>query len=62
LDTVEDDMTISNDVKLPLLTAFYEKLDEPQWTFNGSGENEKDRDVLVKFNLIIDEFQRLEPG
>ncbi len=55
-------MTISNDIKLPLLNAFHEKLDEADWTFNGSGPVEKDRDVLVKFNVIIAEFQRLEPG
>lgn len=60
LDTVEDDMSISNDIKLPLLNEFYTKLDQPGWNFTGSGPNEKDRDVLVKFDVIIDEFQRLD--
>jgi len=59
LDTVEDDMTVDNSIKLPLLEDFHNKLDVPGWTFNGSGPNEKDREVLVKFDLVIEEYQRL---
>lgn len=61
LDTVEDDMTVDNSIKLPLLEDFHNKLDVPGWTFNGSGPNEKDREVLVKFDLVIEEYQRLAP-
>ena len=61
LDTVEDDMTIDNSIKLPLLEDFHNKLDVPGWNFNGSGPNEKDREVLVKFDLVIEEYQRLHP-
>ncbi|TXT08677.1 hypothetical protein VHUM_02805 [Vanrija humicola] len=60
LDTVEDDMTIPNDVKLPLLRSFHEKLYETGWTFNGSGPNEKDRAVLVEFDVIQKEFSLLD--
>lgn len=60
LDTVEDDMTIPNEVKLPLLNEFWKKLEEPGWNFTGSGEEEKDREVLVKFDVIIEEYQRLD--
>jgi farnesyl-diphosphate farnesyltransferase len=61
LDTVEDDMTLSNSVKLPLLEDFHNKLDQSGWTFDQSGPNEKDREVLQKFDLVIDEYQRLQP-
>lgn len=60
LDTVEDDMTIPNSIKLPLLNDFYNKLDQPGWNFDGNGPNEKDRALLVKFQVVIEEFQRLD--
>lgn len=60
LDTVEDDMTIPNSVKLPLLRDFHLKLHEPGWTFDGSGPNEKDRGVLVEFDVIQKEFALLD--
>ncbi|KAJ9097538.1 hypothetical protein QFC19_006712 [Naganishia cerealis] len=60
LDTVEDDMTIPNSIKLPLLNDFYKKLDEPGWNFDGNGPNEKDRGLLVRFQVVVEEFQRLD--
>ncbi|GHJ86261.1 hypothetical protein NliqN6_2663 [Naganishia liquefaciens] len=60
LDTVEDDMTIPNSIKLPLLKDFYNKLDEPGWNFDGNGPNEKDRGLMVRFQVVIEEFQRLD--
>ncbi|CDZ96456.1 Farnesyl pyrophosphate synthase [Phaffia rhodozyma] len=60
LDTIEDDMSLSNDVKLPLLRTFWEKLDSPGWTFTGSGPNEKDRELLVHFDVAIAEFANLD--
>ncbi|WWC87997.1 farnesyl-diphosphate farnesyltransferase [Kwoniella dendrophila CBS 6074] len=59
LDTVEDDMTIPNSTKLPLLRAFHEKLYEPGWTFHES--HEKDKIVLEEFTNIQHEFSELEP-
>ncbi|WRT65847.1 farnesyl-diphosphate farnesyltransferase [Kwoniella shivajii] len=59
LDTVEDDMTIPNSVKLPLLRSFHEKLYEPGWTFQDS--QEKDKIVLQEFNNIQYEFSTLKP-
>lgn len=59
LDTVEDDMTIPNDVKLPLLRAMHTKLYEPGWTFKGS--KEKDKIVLEEFDAIQTEFSLLDP-
>ncbi|WLF79517.1 bifunctional farnesyl-diphosphate farnesyltransferase/squalene synthase [Lodderomyces elongisporus] len=61
LDTVEDDMTIDPETKIPLLRHFDEKLDTKNWTFNGSGPNEKDRAVLVEFDVILKIYHELKP-
>ncbi|ORY28634.1 isoprenoid synthase domain-containing protein [Naematelia encephala] len=58
LDTIEDDMTIPNSVKLPHLRTLYLKLHEPGWTFNES--NEKDKAVLEQFDAIQAEFALLD--
>mmetsp|Transcript_24896 Transcript_24896/g.64850 ORF Transcript_24896/g.64850 Transcript_24896/m.64850 type:complete len:419 (+) Transcript_24896:46-1302(+) len=62
LDTVEDDMTIDNKVKIPLLRTFHQKLDEPGWTFDGNADTEKDKVLMVEFNMVIAEFQKLKPA
>ena len=62
LDTVEDDMTLKPDVKIPLLLDFHKKLSEPGWNFTGSGPNEKDRQLLVEFDKVIAEYQMLNEG
>ncbi len=58
LDTIEDDMTIDAKTKEPLLRHFDEKMEIDGWTFNDSGPNEKDRDVLVHFDDIIFELKK----
>ncbi|TIA88822.1 hypothetical protein E3P99_02382 [Wallemia hederae] len=60
LDTVEDDMTIPIEKKEPILRAFYQKLHEPGWNFTESGPEEKDRNLLVKFHAVIDEYMLLD--
>jgi len=50
LDTVEDDMTIPIDVKVPMLKAFYTHLRESDWRFMES--NEKDKMVLEEFPVV----------
>lgn len=62
LDTIEDDMTIPQNQKVPLLIDFYKRLDQQGWNFNGSGPDEKDRQLLVEFDKVIAEFQLLSPG
>lgn len=62
LDTIEDDMTIPDDVKQPILRSFHEKTVTPGWNFNGSGPDEKDRIVLVDYHVVVDELLRLEPA
>ncbi|EPX74343.1 squalene synthase Erg9 [Schizosaccharomyces octosporus yFS286] len=62
LDTVEDDMTLSLEKKVPILRSFHEKIEQEGWNFEESGPNEKDRELLVKFNIIISEFLKLNKG
>jgi farnesyl-diphosphate farnesyltransferase len=50
LDTVEDDMTIPLDVKVPMLKTFYKNLQDPEWRFMDS--NEKDKIVLEQFPQV----------
>lgn len=61
LDTIEDDMTLSNQVKIPLLREFDQILDKNGWTFNDSGPNEKDAIVLQQFDKVIEEFHNIKP-
>lgn len=61
LDTIEDDMTISTETKIPLLRTFFEVLQKKGWTFTESGPNEKDRVVLEEFDVVIEEFLKLKP-
>jgi len=62
LDTIEDDMTIPNETKIPLLQKFDTFLSQPGWTFTGSGPNEKDAHLLVEFNVVISEYLKLKPA
>ncbi|KAL2761608.1 squalene synthase isoform 3 [Daubentonia madagascariensis] len=57
LDTLEDDMTISVEKKVPLLHSFHAFLYEPDWRFTES--KEKDRQVLEDFPTISLEFRNL---
>ncbi|VEU22782.1 DEKNAAC103833 [Brettanomyces naardenensis] len=61
LDTIEDDMTLSNEVKVPMLLGFHENLKETDWTFDGSGPDERDRVVLVKFDQVLSVYHTLKP-
>jgi len=60
LDTVEDDMSVSLDKKVPVLHQFHEKLLQPGWNLSGYGE--KDEKVLVEnFDKVIDVYQTFKP-
>lgn len=61
LDTVEDDMTVSLERKEPILRDFHNILDQEGWTFTENGPNEKDRQLLVEFNVVIEEFKKIKP-
>ncbi|KAF2756251.1 farnesyl-diphosphate farnesyltransferase [Pseudovirgaria hyperparasitica] len=62
LDTIEDDMTIPLAEKEPLLRKFDQILEKDGWTFTGNGPNEKDRDLLVEFNVVVEEFKKVKPA
>ena len=62
LDTIEDDMTIPLTKKDPLLRNFYTELEKEGWSFDGSGPNEKDRDLLVEFHAVVQEFRQTKPA
>ncbi|OJD25532.1 farnesyl-diphosphate farnesyltransferase [Blastomyces percursus] len=51
LDTIED-MAIGIEEKEPLLRNFHTHVDDESWTFDGSGPDEKDREVLVKCDCV----------
>ncbi|XP_010771633.1 squalene synthase isoform X1 [Notothenia coriiceps] len=57
LDTVEDDMTIPMDKKVPMLNDFHTFLYQDEWRFTES--QEKDRQVLADFPTISVEFRNL---
>ncbi|NXL93068.1 FDFT synthase, partial [Alectura lathami] len=57
LDTIEDDMTISLDVKVPMLLEFHSYLYQPEWKYMES--KEKHRQVLEDFPTISMEFRNL---
>ncbi|KAF9278495.1 bifunctional farnesyl-diphosphate farnesyltransferase/squalene synthase [Mortierella alpina] len=62
LDTIEDDMTIDLDTKLPYLRTFHEIIYQKGWTFTKNGPNEKDRQLLVEFDAVIEGFLQLKPA
>uniref|UniRef100_A0A3B4WM69 Squalene synthase n=1 Tax=Seriola lalandi dorsalis TaxID=1841481 RepID=A0A3B4WM69_SERLL len=57
LDTVEDDMSIPLDKKVPMLNDFHTYLYQDEWCFTES--QEKDRQVLEDFPTISLEFRNL---
>ncbi|KDR81029.1 hypothetical protein GALMADRAFT_241652 [Galerina marginata CBS 339.88] len=61
LDTIEDDMTIPDAVKQPILRSFHIHTVTPGWKFEDSGPNEKDRQLLVEYATVVDEVNLLNP-
>ncbi|EGS19326.1 farnesyl-diphosphate farnesyltransferase-like protein [Thermochaetoides thermophila DSM 1495] len=61
LDTIEDDMTIDVKKKEPLLRSFHDIIEQDGWTFHENGPNEKDRELLVHFDVVITELKKIKP-
>ena len=61
LDTIEDDTSIPAKAKEPVLRGFNDKLEEDGWTFTDNRPEEKDRDLLVNFHYVIEEFKKIKP-
>lgn len=55
-------MTIPDAVKQPLLRKFHEYTVQPGWKFEGNGPEEKDRQLLVEYDLVVEEVNRLSPS
>ncbi|KAJ7509613.1 isoprenoid synthase domain-containing protein [Mycena galericulata] len=62
LDTIEDDMTLPSSVKQPLLRNFYKHSETPGFAFTGSGPDEKDRQLLVEYYVVVEELALLPAG
>lgn len=60
LDTIEDDMTIKIEEKEPLLRKFHENMEIDGWTFDKNGPDEKDRDLLVHFDVVVTELKKIK--
>ncbi|KAI5467567.1 isoprenoid synthase domain-containing protein [Mariannaea sp. PMI_226] len=58
LDTIEDDMTLSMDKKIPILRNFHMTIKEDGWQFHES--NEKDKELLEKFDFVITELKKIK--
>jgi len=59
LDTVEDDMILPLEEKLPVLIQFHEKLYQPGWNFSCGLADEKY--LIENFNVVISAFLSLRP-
>ena len=62
LDTIEDDMTIPLEEKDPLLRKFDQIVEKEGWSFNGNGPEERDRELLVQFANVTEEFRKIKPA
>jgi farnesyl-diphosphate farnesyltransferase len=58
LDTIEDDMTIPLDKKVPLLRNFHNTMEVDGWQFHES--QEKDRELLEKFDVVVAELKLIK--
>ncbi|KPM45945.1 putative squalene synthase [Neonectria ditissima] len=58
LDTIEDDMTIPIEKKVPLLRNFHTTMQQDGWQFHES--HEKDRELLEKFDVVISELKKIK--
>ena len=54
-------MTISLQKKDPLLRNFYKNVEKEGWNYNGNGPDEKDRELLVQFQNVTEEFRKIKP-
>ncbi|CAG8589003.1 9301_t:CDS:2, partial [Acaulospora colombiana] len=60
MDTIEDDMTLSFEKKEPLLRNFSKFMYKKGWNYTESGPDERDRNLLLEFDVVIEEFSRLK--
>ncbi|KAJ3524940.1 hypothetical protein NM208_g11852 [Fusarium decemcellulare] len=58
LDTIEDDMTIPIDKKVPLLRNFHNTMVQDGWQFHES--QEKDKELLEHFDVVVTELKKIK--
>lgn len=58
LDTIEDDMTLPLDKKVPILRDFHNTIEVDGWQFHES--QEKDKELLEKFDLVIGQLKQIK--
>lgn len=61
LDSVEDDMTLDNRVKVPMLLNFHNILFEDGWSVKDIGDGPDYRILLANFHKVITVFKSLKP-
>ncbi|KAG0632443.1 hypothetical protein M758_1G329000 [Ceratodon purpureus] len=60
LDTIEDDMAIPIEIKVPILKTFHKHIYDPSWKFICGEKNYKE--LMNKFELVSNAFLNLEEG
>lgn len=55
-------MTIKLEEKEPILRGFDKILEKDGWSYSGNHAKEKDRDLLVEFSVVIEEFKKIKPA
>lgn len=55
-------MTIPDNIKQPILRKFHQYTVTQGWKFDGNGPEEKDRQLLIEYDLVVDEVNRLTPA
>ncbi|MFM2307781.1 MAG: hypothetical protein RLZZ367_2450 [Bacteroidota bacterium] len=61
LDSVEDDMTYPEELRLPLLRNFHKKCAERGWKIKGVGDSDDYRVLLANFDKVTNLFHTLKP-
>lgn len=61
LDSVEDDMTLDNRVKVPMLLSFHDVLNEDGWCAQNIGDGPDYRVLLAHFHKVIRVYKSLAP-
>lgn len=61
LDTIEDDMNIDNSVKKEMLLTFADRINKEEFTLENVGDTQDYRDLMLHFDKVIREYQKLGP-
>ena len=54
-------MSIPDHIKQPVLRSFHKHTVTPGWNFDGNDQKEKDRQLLVEYDVVVEELNRLQP-